>query len=224
MDDMNFEIRIKEIIDQAFAQLDSKAKKQTISPAMTEIKWPEFKLPDHETIKNSIAQQPDSRFLEISKRLGLIRHPSVVLIIGARGSGKTAFGYNILEDNRWKGKTYVVGLSQKAQKFLPDWIGCVPSLEGVPSGSIALIDESYITYHARSSSSQRAREISNLINLSRQKELTLIFVSQESRQIDKNIVSSADVIIIKNPGILQLEFERPQLKKILSEYEITSYP
>jgi len=40
--------------------------------------------------------------------------------------------------------------------------------------------------------------MSKLINLSRHKELTAIFVSQESRSIDKNIASAANVIIFKN--------------------------
>ena len=36
-------------------------------------------------------------------------------------------------------------------------------------------------------------------------------MTQESRSIDKNIASSANVIIFKEPGILQSEFERPEL-------------
>jgi hypothetical protein len=71
--------------------------------------------------------------------------------------------------------------------------------------------------HARSSSSQYAREISNLINLSRQREQTLIFITQEARQLDKNVASSANIIIVKNPGILQSEFERTQFRKIIAE-------
>jgi len=45
----------------------------------------------------------------------------------------------------------------------------------------------------------------------------MIFVSQEARQIDKNIASSANLVVIKNPGIMQLGFERVQFRKILAE-------
>jgi hypothetical protein len=44
---------------------------------------------------------------------------------------------------------------------------------------------------------------------------TLIFVTQEARQVDRNIASSANVVLFKNPGILQHEFERPELGKLM---------
>ena len=56
--------------------------------------------------------------------------------------------------------------------------------------------------------------MSRLLNLSRQRRLTLIFVTQEARQLDKNVSSSANVIVYKEPGSLQMEFERRELKPI----------
>lgn len=165
----------------------------------------------------SLQKKPDIDLLEWGRWLNIIKHPSVILIVGRRDSGKSALGYKLLEYLRWKGQTYVVGLPQKARKLLPEWIGVIPSLEDIPPKSIVLIDESYNLFHSRSSASERARILSNLINLSRQREQTLIFVTQEARQIDKNIASSADIIIFKNPGIFQPEFERRELKKITEE-------
>ncbi|MEE8471002.1 MAG: helix-turn-helix domain-containing protein [Dehalococcoidia bacterium] len=108
-------------------------------------------------------------------------------------------------------------MPQKARRLLPEWIGGVPTIEALPQDSIGLVDESYTLFHSRTSSSDRARALSSQINLSRQRGITLIFVSQESRQVDKNIVSSADIIIFKNPGVLQLEFERRELRRIAEE-------
>ena len=54
----------------------------------------------------------------------------------------------------------------------------------------------------------------DVTNLSRQREQTLIFVSQEARQVDRNIVSSANVVIFKDLGILQLNFDRRELNEI----------
>lgn len=45
----------------------------------------------------------------------------------------------------------------------------------------------------------------------------MTFIPQEARQIDKNISSSANVIIFKNPGIMQFEFERKEFKKLAEE-------
>ena len=152
--------------------------------------------------------------------LRIIKHPSVILILGNRGSGKSALGYRLLQYMQFSADVYVVGLPRKARRLLPEWIGSVPTLEKLPPNVIALIDESYTLFHSRSSASSRAKALSNLINLSRQREQTLIFVTQESRQIDMNIASSANVIILKNPGILQLEFERKQLSKIAAQAKI----
>lgn len=59
--------------------------------------------------------------------------------------------------------------------------------------------------------------MSQALNLSRQRDQTLIFVSQEARQVDKNIASSANVVVFKDLGILQLEFDRPELSKLAAQ-------
>lgn len=143
-----------------------------------------------------------------------IVHPSVILILGKRGSGKSALAYRILELFRFGPKPYVVGVPASKRYLLPKWIGIVSCLEEVPMGSIVIIDEAYLLFHARGSTAQESKEMSKLVNLSRQKEQTLIFVSQESRQIDKNIASSANVVIFKDLGILQLQFERPEFNNL----------
>ena len=55
-------------------------------------------------------------------------------------------------------------------------------------------------------------EISPLVNLSRQKEQTLIFITQEIRQLDVNIIAQADVIAIKEVSEISKEFERKELR------------
>jgi hypothetical protein len=158
--------------------------------------------------KTDISVNPDVIWLKT------IIHPSLVLVLGKRGSGKSALAYYLIEIHRYGLKPYVVGIPQSKQHLLPEWVGVASSLEEVPFGAIAIIDEAYLLYHARGSTTQESKEMSKLINLSRQKGQTIIFVSQESRSIDKNIASSANVIIFKEPGILQSEFERPELNRL----------
>ena len=143
-----------------------------------------------------------------------IIHPSLVLILGKRGSGKSALAYYLIEIHRYGLKPYVVGIPQSKQHLLPVWVGVASSLEEVPFGAIVIVDEAYLLYHARGSTTQESKEMAKIINLSRQKGQTIIFVTQESRSIDKNIASSANVIIFKEPGILQSEFERPELNHL----------
>jgi hypothetical protein len=215
--DMQLTDALKKVLDEM-----KRGNTRLLNPlSSTEIKLPQTNLPDYMSTYMSNyffkKEPPDKGILEMVRWLNILNHPLVILIIGSRGSGKSALGYKILEYMRWQGKLYVLGLTEKSRKILPEWIGSTPSMEDIPGGSIVLVDEAYLTFHSRSSSSQRAREISNIINLSRQREQTLIFISQEARQIDKNIASSANVVIIKNPGVLQLEFERSQFRKILVE-------
>ncbi len=93
-------------------------------------------------------------------------------------------------------------------------------MKEVPPDSIGMVDESYVLYHARSCMAASAKALSELLNLSRQRNQTLIFVSQESRKIDRNISSAADVIIFKEPGILQSRFDRPELRDISKEAKL----
>ncbi len=143
-----------------------------------------------------------------------IVHPSVVLIVGKRGSGKSALGYRLLELFRYIASPYVVGVPASARSLLPDWIGIAPTLEEVPRNAMALVDEAYLAYHARGSMLRESRAMSQALNLSRQRDQSIIFVSQEARQVDRNIASSANVIVFKDLGILQLAFDRPELTKL----------
>jgi hypothetical protein len=152
--------------------------------------------------------EPDRRWLDV------IRHPSVIVIAGRRGSGKSALAYRLLELSRYRAQPYAVGIPDTAQRLLPEWIGTAPTLEDLPSGAIALVDEAYLTFHARESMSSTNRALSQALNLSRQRDLTLVFVTQEARQLDRNITSVADVIVFKKPSAMQVEMERPELRAL----------
>ena len=59
--------------------------------------------------------------------------------------------------------------------------------------------------------------MSQAVNLSRQRDQTLVFVSQEARQVDRNISSSASVVVFKDLGMLQLEFDRREFNKLAEQ-------
>ena len=155
--------------------------------------------------------ETDARWREV------IMPPAVVLVLGKRDGGKSALAYGLLELFRYPLSPYVVGAPATARQLLPDWIGMAPTLEDLPNKTIAIIDEAYLTYHVRESMAQESKAMSQALNLSRQREQVLIFVTQEARQLDKNIASAASVVVFKEPGMLQPEFERPVLKKLVAE-------
>ena len=155
--------------------------------------------------------EPDARWRRV------LIPPAVVLIVGKRGSGKSAFAYRLLELFRYKLTPYVVGVGSQARKYLPDWIGIAPDLESLPINTIALVDEAYLPYHSRRSMAEQSMAMSQVLNLSRQRNQTLIFVTQEARQVDRNIASSATVIVFKEMGMLQPEFDRPELRELVGQ-------
>lgn len=147
----------------------------------------------------------------------VIVHPSVVLIVGKRGSGKSALAYRLLEVFKHQLTPYIVGAPSASRKLLPEWVGFAPTLEELPRKTIALIDEAYLQFHSRRSMAEASTAMSQILNLSRQREQTLVFVSQEARQIDKNVSSSANVIVFKDLGALQLEFDRREFRKLAEQ-------
>ena len=72
-----------------------------------------------------------------------------------------------------------------------------------PSGSTVVVDEAYLSFFARDSQSRRSKELTKIINLARQRDLSLIFVAHEARHIDLNVLSGIDTLIMKKPGPLQ---------------------
>lgn len=170
--------------------------------------------PDSVLLKPSEFSEPDIRWLD------LIVPPSIVLLLGGRGSGKTALGFRYLEIFRYKLVPYVIGLPSQCAHLLPDWIGIKESLEDVPSGSISLVDEASLSNHARDWAKAESRDLYRLLNLSRQQDKTIIFIAQQGRQINLDIASSANVIALKNPGMLQSKFERPALQQIVSDAKL----
>ena len=186
--------RQADLIQSAIAQLQ-------IAPAAT--------LPAYNSPTPIALAEPDARWREV------VVPPAVVLILGKRGSGKSALAYRLLELFRYKLTPYVVGVPAQANKLLPTWVSTVPSLEDLPPDCIAVVDEAYILFHSRRSMGQDSTAMSQALNLSRQRNQTLLFVSQEARQVDKNIASSASVVVFKDLGVLQPEFDRSELRKLV---------
>ena len=91
-----------------------------------------------------------------------------------------------------------MGFPEKSKGLLPDWIGIEQRLEDVPSKSIIIVDEAYISHHAREWQKTGNRDICRLLNLSRQQDKTIVFIAQLGRQLDIDVVSSADVLVISS--------------------------
>ena len=141
---------------------------------------------------------------------------TIGLVLGARGSGKSALGMRILENLAATGgrKACAMGFDESA---LPEWIHPVHSAEGVPNGAFVLIDEGGITFSSRESQSAANKILSSLLLVARHKDLSVLFISQNSANLEINTIRQADYLLMRKPSLLQQEFERKKIGKIYEE-------
>jgi len=107
------------------------------------------------------------------------------IILGARGSGKSALGMKVLDN-----------------------------INEVPNNSFLLVDESGVNFSSRSSMSNANKLLSELLLISRHKNISIIFITQNSANIEINTLRQADYLLLKKSSLLQLDFERKKIKDI----------
>jgi len=138
-----------------------------------------------------------------------------ILILGAQGMGKSCLAFWLVEILRERCLCFVYRLPEEGIALIPPWLGVIQDLNDAPSGSLILIDETYLILFSRESQTRKNRDIIKILNLARQKRLAFIFVAHEARHIDKNVLSCIDTLIMKKSAPLQVDLDRSFLKKYL---------
>src|SRR3989338_3522430 len=178
--------------------------------------------------KNRIRPKIDARYegFEIVKSLDgdyfkfenkLLSNPSAIgIILGARGTGKSAIGMKLLENIKAKTDRNVCAMGFK-KETLPYWINVIQKIDGIPNSSIVLIDEAGIEFSSRESMSGVNKLLSSLLLIARHKDLSVFFISQNSANLEINVIRQSDFLILKPSSLLQKDFERGKIKEIYSE-------
>ncbi|MEK6843671.1 MAG: zonular occludens toxin domain-containing protein [Candidatus Micrarchaeota archaeon] len=153
--------------------------------------------------------------LEKFEQLLLSPKSQVGIILGARGCGKSALGMRILENVHAKSgrKVCAMGFSSES---IPSWIESIEAISEIKNGSLVLVDEGGIIFSARHSMADANSILSELLLISRHKDLSILFISQNSSNLDVNAIRQADYLLLRKSSLLQKDFER---KKIQSVYE-----
>jgi hypothetical protein len=151
-----------------------------------------------------------SDLIEAESRIGII--------LGARGSGKSAIGIKLLENifSKTNRNCYAMGFTSSE---MPAWINVVEKVEEINNNGIVLIDEGGVLFSSRKSMSSANKLLSDLILIARHKNLSILFISQNSSNLDVNIIRQADFLVLKPTSLLQRDFERKKIKDIYGEVE-----
>jgi len=142
----------------------------------------------------------------------------VGIILGGRGNGKSALGMRILENIKAKTNKKVSAWGFD-EELLPKWIKHISHINEIENNSIVLIDESGISFSSRNSMSELNKLLTELILITRHKNLSIIFITQNSSNIEINILRQADYLLLKPHSLLQLDFERKIIKDIYGKVE-----
>ena len=140
------------------------------------------------------------------------------IILGARGTGKSALGLRILENihaNTNK-RIYAMGF---LQADLPPWIEVIDSIEGITSNAVVLLDEGGIEFSSREAMSGVNKLLSALLLISRHKDLSILFITQNSANLEVNAIRQADFLLMKPSSLLQMDFERKGIRERYREVE-----
>lgn len=140
---------------------------------------------------------------------------SVILVTGARGTGKTALCYHILEQMSGERDAYVIGLPEEKWEYLPDFIFPLTDISDLPCDSIVFTDEAALIYHSRDHSRSLNKQISKLVTETRHKNQILVFASHTLRKLDLGIILDSDSILFKKPSFLHSRFERAEIRSIV---------
>jgi hypothetical protein len=137
----------------------------------------------------------------------------IILIAGRRGSGKSALGFALLEHiaARSSRPCYAFDVPDAV---LPGWILPIEKLDDAKQGGIVLVDEGAVAFGARDSMAQRNKSLGKLMAIARHRGLTLIFVTQTTGMIDRNVLALTDAIVLKEGSLMQESLERPALQKL----------
>lgn len=151
----------------------------------------------------------------------IVPEPFVVLLLGARGEGKTALGHRLLEVFHESDRdAYIMGFPDENAHLLPEWIETLPATitrDEWPENSIVLIHEAHMLLHARRSMDVENLELDELVSISRHKDSDIIYDTQQSQRLDKNAVAAVDGICVRWPALMQEDFERRAVKPIIKD-------
>ncbi len=151
----------------------------------------------------------------------IFNNQSVIgIILGARGTGKSAIGMRLLENIKVKTNRNICAMGFK-RETLPNWINVVNNIEEIPNGSVVLLDEAGIEFSSRESMSDTNKLLSSLLLIARHKDLSIFFISQNCLPSSEKILTPNGIKTIKelrkSDVVYAFDFDNDRLVATSSE-------
>jgi len=140
----------------------------------------------------------------------------VILLLGKRGGGKTAFAFKLGEYvfAVHQVPVWLVGIPEEISIFLPKWMNIAQDIDQVDLGAFIIVDESGLQYMAMRYQSDTNTVMRRLLMIARHRKQSLLFICQVASDVDKAVVRQADCIVFKQPTLMQPKNDRPEVRDI----------
>ena len=176
-------------------------------------------------IKQSVkAQNLPDRDGEIRAMYNMIKWkealplPSVALVTGRRGAGKSAMSYWLLEylSKEYGVPAHVIGIPKGKYHLLPPSI--IPlemdDLDDLPENAIIFFDESALLFYSREWKEDSHALMDKLLSISRQKNQIIIMATHSSRKLDIALVADCDALLCKEQSMLTSRLDRKEIRQL----------
>jgi len=138
----------------------------------------------------------------------------VILILGKRGSGKSAFALKLGEYlfAVHEVPVWLVGIPEEVSVYLPKWVNIAQDIDQVSLGAFIIVDESGLQYMAMRYQSDANTVMRRLLMIARHRKQSVVFICQVASDVDKAVVRQADCIVFKQPTLMQPKNDRPEVR------------
>jgi len=155
---------------------------------------------------------------DINKFEDMLNGSKVGLVIGASGSGKSAISLRLMENIHYKFNKQVMALGFKKEN-MPRWVKIINDVNEIENDSFVIIDEGGILLSSRNSQSSVNKLISEILFIRRHKNIGILFITQNSSNIEINTIRQSSYLIFKKFEMLQKDMERKPIKVIYEKIE-----
>lgn len=152
------------------------------------------------------------------KWIEIVQPGTLNLIAGGKGKGKSVLAYWLIEllHEELNLNAYIYGLPEEKWHLIPEFADPLATLD-LPENSIILFDEAYKDFYARTPGAKSNKQIDTIAGLVRQKNIIGLYITQQTRKLDVGIVGSCDTLLFKKPSLLQMLFDRRELRAIIAK-------